>query len=200
MDQPVRETPRSGRRLNWGTVNELFEAMERDGAELFSRAGVAPADVHVTRSAEMRLLGQLHEIEVPLPPGRLGPSCARAVHEVFVATYERLYHYTYRGNPIMAITWRVRLTGPRPTLASPSGAAGPVGSTIRANAARPAYFPERGGLVETPVYLRRQVPTGAVIEGPAIIEEEESTTVIPPGDVARIDHHRNIRVTIDGSA
>ena len=52
--------------------------------------------------------------------------------------------------------------------------------------------------VETPVYRRDELPAGASFEGPAIVEQLDSTTVVPPGVAAEVDEYRNIRMTIEG--
>ncbi len=61
---------------------------------------------------------------------------------------------------------------------------------------RRAFFPEADGFVDTPVYDRYGLAEGRVIEGPAIIEERESTTVIPPGLTAEIEAHGTARVEV----
>jgi len=61
---------------------------------------------------------------------------------------------------------------------------------------RPAYFPEAGGYVETPVFNRYELIPGQVVPGPAIIEEWESTTVIPPGLEGLVDEYGTVRIGI----
>ena len=77
--------------------------------------------------------------------------------------------------------------GPRPALRIAAGEAAAGSPEEAQKGTRPAYFGETGGFVDTPVFDRYQLGPGAVIEGPAIIEERESTIVVGPGSRARID-------------
>ena len=61
---------------------------------------------------------------------------------------------------------------------------------------RPAYFPEAGGFVPTPVYDRYALAPGETLVGPAIVEERESTTVVPPGDRLEVDPQGNLRIRV----
>ena len=61
---------------------------------------------------------------------------------------------------------------------------------------RPVYFKEAGGFTETPIYERDRLPSGAVIEGPCVIEQPDTTTVIPPGTTASVDDYSNLIVRI----
>jgi N-methylhydantoinase A len=67
-----------------------------------------------------------------------------------------------------------------------------------AHSTRQAYFPELGGFVDCPAYRRDELDVGAVVIGPAIVEEKESTSVLLPNDVATVDRFRNLLIDIDG--
>jgi N-methylhydantoinase A/oxoprolinase/acetone carboxylase beta subunit/N-methylhydantoinase B/oxoprolinase/acetone carboxylase alpha subunit len=181
--------------LDLGAVNRLLADLEGQGRALLSEAGVAAADVTVTRRAEMRLLGQVHDIAVPLPAGPLRPEDLPAIQAAFAAEYARLYTHVYTGTVIQAINWRVLTAGAAPTV----DVAGQDGVTPRPTARkgdRPAYFPEATGFVSTPVYDRYALTRGATLIGPAIVEERESTTVVPPGDRLDVDARGNLRIRI----
>src|SRR5690606_22344882 len=77
--------------LNWDQVNTLLETMERDGIELLVKAGLSRSQIQVERSADMRYLGQTHEIRVPLPDGELSPDMTGAIEENFAQRYRELY-------------------------------------------------------------------------------------------------------------
>jgi 5-oxoprolinase (ATP-hydrolysing) len=181
--------------LDLGAVNELLDGLEAKGRALLAEAGVPPADVTVTRSAEMRLLGQVHDITVPLPAGPLVPGTLPALTAAFETEYARLYTHVYTGNVIQAISWRVLAAGPAPTvrLERPDGGP-PAAAALKGR--RPAYFAEAGGFVPTPVYDRYALQPGDAIEGPAIVEEREATTVVPPGDRLEVDGHLHLRIRI----
>jgi N-methylhydantoinase A len=172
---------------DWPALNAVFAEMEHEGRALLTRAGVPSRDVRVTRVAEMRYLGQGHEVEAPIPGGALTAASLRAITSSFEAAYRALYHRLPQGVPIEALNWRVTVAGPRPpvrfgTAARPSGK-----GRNAVKATRPAYFAEAGGFVPTPVYDRYALRSGASFDGPAIIEERESTAVIGPGGRCRVD-------------
>lgn len=103
--------------------------------------------------------------------------------------------------PIDVVNWRVLAQGPRPTLHLPKGSEGfgPSASGEAPGAVkgrRPAYMPESGGLVEVPVYDRYRLAPGHAFEGPAIVEERESTVVIGPRARAHVDDWLNVVVDL----
>jgi 5-oxoprolinase (ATP-hydrolysing) len=181
--------------LDLGAVNRLLEDLEAQGRTLLAEAGVPAADVTVARRAEMRLLGQVHDITVPLPTDSLRPDDLPAIEAAFVAEYGRLYTHVYTGTVIQAINWRVLTAGPAPTV-HVAGQDGVVAGGTARKGDRPAYFPEAGGFVPTPVYDRYALAPGETLVGPAIVEERESTTVVPPGDRLEVDSRGNLRIRV----
>src|SRR5262245_23039354 len=102
--------------LDLDAVNTLLSDLEAKGRALLTDADVAPADVTVTRRAEMRLLGQVHDITVTLPAETLAPENLRAVNDAFATEYTRLYTHLYTGTVIQAVNWRVLCSGPAPAV------------------------------------------------------------------------------------
>ncbi len=173
---------------DWAAINALYAEMEAEGRALLARAGVAATDVRVARVAEMRYLGQGHEVEAAIPQGALSEATLPAVTKAFETAYRALYHRTPQGVPIEALNWRVTVSGPRPEVRLSSGKRGRRGKAAAPiKATRPAYFAEANGFVATPVYDRYRLGRGASFTGPAIIEERESTAVIGPGARCRVD-------------
>jgi N-methylhydantoinase A len=175
-------------RADWTAINALFADMETEGRTLLRRAGIEPAEVTVSRIAEMRYLGQGHEVEARIPPGELSEASVPTITENFEAAYRALYHRLPHGVAIEALNWRVTVSGPRPALAFRAPAAPERVSLERAvKGRRAAWFAEAEGFVETPVYDRYQLGPGASFTGPAIVEERESTAVIGPGGRCTVD-------------
>ena len=149
--------------------------------------------------AEMRLVGQVHDITVRAAGRRRSPPASLdAVKQAFETAYARLYTHVYRGTVIQAINWRVRCAGPAPSVhvARDEGGAAPRATR---KGTRAAYFGDAGGWVDAPVYDRYALRPGDRIEGPAIIEEREATTVVPPGDRLEVDAELNLRLHVAGS-
>jgi 5-oxoprolinase (ATP-hydrolysing) len=181
--------------MDWGAVNRLMADMEGRGREMLVEAGVVSGQIVITRRAEMRLLGQVHNIEVPLPPGPLGPTSIPAIQAAFEAEYQHLYSQMYGGSVIQVINWRLLCSGPEPQI-NLAETRGVLVDAPKLKGSREAYFPELGGYVDIKVYNRYALRPGDVIAGPAIVEERESTTIVCPGDRLRVDasYHMVIQV------
>ena len=170
--EQARSMPCLVREMDFTAVNRLRSELEAEGRRQLAEAGVDPGQIGVTRSADMRLFGQMHEIEVPLPDGPLGAGSVEAIETSFAEVYTRLYTHLYRGAKIQALHWRVVCSGPKPEV--------PAARQLREDAvsparkrSRPAYFPETGGVIEASVYDRYSLRAGDRIAGPAIVEERE---------------------------
>jgi N-methylhydantoinase A len=179
--------------LDWGAVDGLLDELAAEGRTLLAQAGLKGDAVSLQRSAEMRYLGQGHEVTVPLPAERLEGRHVRQIVEAFERVYQRLYGRLGPGVPLEVVNWRVTVSGPRPMLES--RVASPAASGVDARkGVRKAHFPETGGLADTTVYDRYAMRAGDMVAGPAIIEERESTLVLGPGSVGRVDEHLNVIV------
>jgi N-methylhydantoinase A len=170
--------------------------MEAEGTALLRSAGIAGRDIAHRRAAEMRYVGQGHEVRVPLPPGPLTPAGIPALREAFEKEYVRLYGRLGPPVAVEAITWRVVSSGPRPDLrlSAPSEATGDAAAARKG--ARRAFMPESGGMTDVPVYDRYRLGPDATFTGPAIVEERESTTVIGPGARVSVDAEGNLTVEV----
>lgn len=183
--------------MDWAKANALLDAMEAEGRTLLEASGVPPAAISHHREADMRYVGQGHEIRVPLPAGSLGPSHTGALQAAFEAVYRDLYKRLGPAVPVEILNWRVVASGPRPSVALSIPA--PIGADIAQarKGERAAYFPEAGGFVATPIYDRYQLAPGVAFVGPAIVEERESTAIIVPGGRCRIDAQHNLVVELE---
>jgi N-methylhydantoinase A/oxoprolinase/acetone carboxylase beta subunit len=133
---------------------------------------------------------------VPVPGHALESDDLKAVREAFEQEYELRYGFTSPDQAVEATTWKVTAFGAASGLELPrvDVEVRDVADAVRET--RSAYFPESGGYVETPAYDRYRLFPGAEIAGPAIVEERESTTVIPPGMAAECDEFGNLLVRL----
>ena len=179
---------------DWDAINRLYRDLEAEALEELRSAGVDSAEVTFRRWAEMRLEGQYHEIEVPLPGGELGPDQLTTIRAAFEAAYRRRYGRMLEGLPIESLQWRLTATGPERAvqLRRQDGDGGDASDALKGH--RPVYF-ESHGKVETPVYDRERLRPGMAFVGPAIVEERESTCVVHPGDRARVDEYLSLIVS-----
>ncbi|GAA4132036.1 hydantoinase B/oxoprolinase family protein [Aminobacter aganoensis] len=174
-------------------VNGVLTALEDEGRHQLTRSGIAAGDIVVERSADMRLVGQMHDISVPLPDTTLGEADLPAIREAFVRAYSARYAEPFEGARFESVNFRVRVAGPTPQL-SLTGATGGGDTTTRIKGHRTCWFDE--GKFETAVYDRYALRSGDTVPGPAIIEERESTTVVGPSDSVTIDASQNLCVQV----
>jgi 5-oxoprolinase (ATP-hydrolysing)/N-methylhydantoinase A len=176
-------------------INEILSELEAEGRALLAEAGITGAQVTVERTADMRLVGQMHEINVPLPTGAIGSTSLGAIRTAFADVYTRRYTTLYADATIEAISFRVRVLGSAPDLyLNRAGAA----TLQKVKGSRQAWFGD--GFVEASIYDRYALAPGDKIEGPAIIEEREATTIVPPGDSLCVDDNLNLHLTIGVAA
>ena len=197
----IRSMPGLLEQTDWNTVNQAFTEMEALGREMLLSAGVSDSDVTLTASADMRLSGQIHEITVPVPIGALSPSDVEGISADFHQTYQELYSRRNLSLPIEVQNWRLLISGPQPSLELRQQEAETTGSSADLKGTRKAYFanargPNEGGFLDCPIYDRYALPVGVTLDGPAIVEEEEATTLIRPGDTASVDPWLNLRITV----
>src|SRR5579864_3984526 len=177
---------------DWQRINAILNEMAAQGEVILERSGVVAQERRYTRQADMRYSGQGHEIRVELPPGRLGPSSLPSIRQRFESVYRSLFGRTGPEVPLEAISWRVIASGPKPTvqMSVPS-----TSTTDAHKGERLVYFPEWEEHRPVAVYDRYVLSGGTELQGPAIIEERESTTVVGPGARIEVDTARNLVIT-----
>ena len=178
--------------LNWPRANALLAEMEAEGVALLTHSGVRPEDVTHRREADMRYVGQGHEIRVPLPPDALDATHAAGLAERFRDVYRELYERLGPPVAIEVLNWRVVSSGPNPALRLRMDSSGSSHAADAIKGQRPAYFPETAGYTETPIYDRYRLAPGASFSGPAIVEERESTVIVGPGAACETDAQWNL--------
>ncbi|MBI4562667.1 MAG: hydantoinase/oxoprolinase family protein, partial [Candidatus Rokubacteria bacterium] len=184
-------------RARWERINRLYGDMEEEGRAILASSGITGAEMTLRRSAEMRYAGQGHDVEVEVPLGPLSRESLPLLTRNFEAAYRALYHRTPQGVAIEALNWRLLVSGPVPELSMAHQGKNAGGDGKHAlKGRRQAFFAEARGFVETPVYDRYRLGPGASFEGPAIVEERESTAVIGPGGRCRVDEQLTMVVEL----
>jgi N-methylhydantoinase A len=186
-----------------------YQRLEALAREALRREGFAEEQMAIQRSADMRYFGQAWEVRVEVPPGPLTRAAAGAGVENFHAAHEQTYGFSYRpsapsegaASAVRAgaargrqrVEWvNLRVTGVGPMRRPPvAGSATLAGEASRARVgSRPVFFD--GTYVETPIYDRARLGAGDTLDGPAIVEEPGSTTVVFPTLAARVDAFGNL--------
>jgi N-methylhydantoinase A/oxoprolinase/acetone carboxylase beta subunit len=172
----------------------MYAEMAGQAIEVVRESAVA-GDVTVERSVDARYVGQGYEVAVPVPPGRLDAAALARVRAGFDDIYAARYGYASPDEPVEIVTWKLSAVGGSPRIALAKSVARP-GDGGRKGVRR-AYFPETRGYTDTPVYDRYALAPGTALTGPAIVEERESTTVIPPGVTATVDEYATLLAETD---
>jgi N-methylhydantoinase A len=180
--------------LDWDAANAALAEMEEEGRELLRASGVADEDVLVRRLGEMRYVGQGHEVGVKLPEGTLGPDDVGGISAGYREEYRRLYGREGPDVPLEAITWRVEVSAPRPEILQEERGGDPRALDEVRKGKREIYLPEKDGFAAVPVYDRYRLDPGAAFDGPAVVEERESTVIVGPDSRAEVDGSRNLIV------
>jgi N-methylhydantoinase A len=186
----VRSARAAVRDLSWAQVDALFAEMEAEGARLLEKSGVDT--VTHRRVAEMRYAGQGYEIRVPVHAD--AANWPHALIDEFTRTYRTLYQRTGPEVDVEVLNWRVVSSGPVPEVTLRLTESAAEGDACKGS--RQAYFPAVGGFVDTAVFDRYRLKPGDQVEGPAIVEERESTVVVPPGARCSVRDDGGLEVTV----
>ena len=176
--------------VDWQRAARLIDHMEAEGRAALKAAGVAAPDIRISFGADLRYFGQQNEVSITIAAD---PRADRDPVPI-QAEFERAYFAQYGFNPnhvaVEIVNWRLTAHGPdveRRTSGSPATRPGAPRSTRTVTLWDSAR--------EVPVYERNALATGQSVNGPVLIEERETTIVIPPGWRALIDRTASIIAT-----
>ncbi|MDX8498404.1 hydantoinase/oxoprolinase family protein [Mesorhizobium sp. VK4C] len=180
--------------LDEASLHEVLERHRNEGEALIAKEAVKPDAIRVTHSADMQFVGQTHIINVPLPSSSVSRETLQLLFEKAYFARFKVELPEIRAN---LVNLNTSVTGVRPQidlsrLIDPAGRAATLEEARRE--IRPVWY--SGRWHDTPVYSREKLPLDAVIEGPAILEQMDATTVLEPGDRARSDADGNIIIDI----
>ena len=179
--------------LDWDEVNHFLQDMTKEGTEFLQKIDSSEAYT-VHRILDIRYEGQGHEITIDLPKGILSDLDREELQRRFEKEYEFRYGRTISDVPIEAVTWRVQVKGPVPAVQVVQKSDNSVtGEAFKGK--RKVYFQETGYL-DCPVYNRYALRPNEEINGPAIVEEKESTLVIGINASFYLDELKNIVITM----
>jgi N-methylhydantoinase A len=152
--------------------------------------------VQLLRGADMRYVGQEHAVSVDIPREHFLKRDLAAIKRCFDDEHRVRYGFASETELAEIVSLRCSVNG---VMAKPplqriaAGGAAPPAAALRAR--RPVFFTDRG-FVETPAYDRAKLEAGNRIDGPALVEEYASTTVVLPGDTLEVDAFGNLVITV----
>lgn len=171
-------------------LESVYAELEADGMAALALDGVPESAARLVRSADIRYLGQDAAIRVPVPGTALDVAALAALRRSFDELHERAFGFRAEAEPTQIVSLWVRAIGPvekpvLPLLEGDGRAAAPTTGTCT------AYF-EGAGFRETALVDRDAIRAGHRIPGPAIVEQEDTTVLIPPGVAATTDRLGNL--------
>ncbi|KAB1657766.1 hydantoinase/oxoprolinase family protein [Pseudoclavibacter chungangensis] len=170
-------------------LEEAFTALETEASARLRHEGVAEENAVLQRQVSMRYRGQWRSLSVPIGSG---PGSLEQAVESFHSQHEREFAYRNDATPVEIYQLQLTAVGttPKPVFTPKQRTARRAPDPVET---RDVYFGDTGW-VATPVYDRDLLPAGTRLDGPAIINQLDSTTVVPPGTLAEIDEWLNIRI------
>jgi N-methylhydantoinase A len=176
---------------DWSAVHAILRELEERGRELLTETGATAGDIRIEAAADMRYIGQGYEVTVPVEHTVLLDKDVPALRRAFEAVYVERFGRSLPGMHVEVVSWRLR------ALAAPM--ADEVRLEQSAKSDGPArtgerfvYFAELGAFHPAQVHSRSRLAPGQRIEGPAIIEEAESTVVVGPRARVVVEDNGNL--------
>jgi len=171
----ARSFPVPLRDADWQAADQVIAELSAEGRRLVEWAGVAPADTTVEISADMRYRGQGHEITVPVTAAQVGNRDVDAMERSFAEHYRLLNAVAGPNAAVELVTWRVRVRGPVPTIASARGAT----ANPSAPRTRKVWF-EATGFADASIVAANELQIGTSVPGPAIVELGGASLTVGP--------------------
>jgi N-methylhydantoinase A len=173
--------------VDLSAVAEIFSRLESQAAQTLERDGIERSRVRLAREADLRYVGQSMEVRVSAPGGDIDPKFLSELTANFHSAHRRAFGYDYAGRQkLELVNFRVSGFGLIEHARLPKLPR--VANVLPAKkATRRVHFD--GAWVDTAIYERAALPPGCRIEGPAVIEEFGSTTVVFPGQFTEVDPH-----------
>jgi N-methylhydantoinase A/oxoprolinase/acetone carboxylase beta subunit len=192
--EAARPYPRLVQQAEPAAMRRLFEEMDAQCRRKMQAEGVPLADVRIERYAEMRYVGQSFELRVLFPTE--GKDALAALLAEFHLTHDRVYGHHSPDTNVEILALRAVHLYQLP--APPADPPPPAGAPAKPAGARRTFFAELGGYVDGPVYRRAGLAAGARVKGPAIVDQEDTTTVVYPGQTASVHPSGTLIIRQDG--
>jgi len=173
-------------------VSEVFAVLEARAREVLTRDASTAEKHAISRFADLRYVGQTYELTIPVPAGTLTRQGLDDLNEAFGQEHERTYGHRAGLEPTEIVNLRLIA---RALVGKPVQGSQQVGGKKPQSPDRQVYFGSDDGAVSAPVLTRSQLAADSR-EGPLIVEEYDTTTVVPPGCSIRVDEWNNMIIEI----
>lgn len=180
--------------VDFNHLNMEYDEIIKNAEETLKSEGMDESDIIVTKSLDMRYVGQEHTVEVSVPFENLNEDNIEEVIQNFHDSHHRLYTYTLPENGTEIVNVKVKVLG---KIEKPKISEEKIGQGEKYLGKRSVYYEDRGWQ-EVNVYAKNYISPKDKISGPAIVEEKSSSTVINTGDVLTKDKYGNMIIEIGG--
>jgi N-methylhydantoinase A len=181
-----------GPHYDLGRIVSIYANLEAQALAWLTSEQVPPEAQRLMRAADLRYAHQSFELTCPLPAGQLTPALVQQLVEAFHDAHRRLYTYDLPNAPVELVNLRVTALGLLPKVNTQGVSALATEIEAARTKVRPVYFEHLEGFVETPCYARQRLGPGMTFDGPAIVDQDDATTVIHPDFHARVDAMGNL--------
>ncbi len=181
--------------LEHDTLDGIAAAADQVTAQAegwFDSEAIAPDRRQTLRRVDMRYEGQNYELSIALPDGPVTQATLDILRARFTEAHTRLYGFAVEDERIFCVTFRAEAIGLVQKADLPKRALGPSNAAPAIIGSRQTWYPETGSFTETALYLRDRLLPGMCFDGPAIVEQMDTTTLVPPGVAARVDETGNL--------
>jgi N-methylhydantoinase A len=178
--------------VNISEIKSIFAEIEAENEMKMKIDKIPLTDINVYRSADMRCVGQSYEIEIPIGLEELNDKSLSEIISGFHDSHKLTYGHSDPSMPIEFVNLRVThsFSLPEPHLQKTDK--GTFSIDDAGKGFRDAFFGKSFGYLKTPIYDRDKLPQGENLNGPVIIEQVDTTTVIYPGQNCHVDESGNI--------
>ena len=173
-------------------AEDTLQDLEAQAHNQLTAEGIPVDRQLLTRSCDVRYFGQAYELNIPIQGQIVSNDDLHRLGLAFHATHRRTHGHSMEGDPVEVVNFRVSAIGTSPELHL-------VNQWTNGRKAlkgrRDVFF--RDGTIRSPVYDRHSLKSGHQIDGPAVLEQIDSTTIICPGQSGRVDINGNLIITLD---
>jgi N-methylhydantoinase A len=177
-------------------INDIYSDLEAEAVKTLESEGIRLENIVLKRSVDAKYPAQFYELTAGVPDGVLTkddvPELCAAYHNV----HEQKYAYCLKDSPVAFLQWRLTAIGLTKKYNRPELAYVGEDSSAAQKGTRSAYFKEKNGFIETPIYESSKLGYGMVINGPAIIETPTTNVVVYPEQILRVSKYGNYVITL----
>lgn len=181
--------------LETSSLSQISTAMtevETQAEAWFEDEEIPSGHRRTVRRIDMRYEGQNHELPISVPDDPLDKAMIKRLTDAFADAHTRMYGFAVEGERINCVTFRVEATGVVRKADLSEAALGKRGADNAKTGARDVWYPETGVFTQTTLYARDRLRPGMVFDGPAIVEQMDTTTLIPPNVTVWVDSLDNL--------